>query len=198
MQDRDTDKKPEDSQKPRTTSMSRADWIDAAWKTLGQSSLDHVRVDRLARDMDVTRGSFYWHFKNRDDLIAAVLERWFDVLGLEQSMIPAIAGKTDPQEKLWTIYERVINGIDGAQYLVLRLWARNDPKTRDRLADEDARRLSHLVTLFAEIGFATPEAARRGAIYQSLMIGEYLRQGHLPQQERLRLARLQHEEMVPK
>ena len=52
------------------------DWIRAATDLLVTKSIDAVRVDVLAKQLDVTRGSFYWHFKNRDDLLHQVLQDW--------------------------------------------------------------------------------------------------------------------------
>ena len=68
--------------------LSREDWIEAAWQMLGRGGLDRVNVDALAKELKVTRGSFYWHFKNRDDLIKAILDYWNTLLGLAQSMEP--------------------------------------------------------------------------------------------------------------
>ena len=56
--------------------LSRVDWIEAARRQLIISGVDELKVDRLARKMKVTRGSFYWHFKNRKDLLDAVLQLW--------------------------------------------------------------------------------------------------------------------------
>lgn len=52
------------------------DWVRAATDLLVTKSIDAVRVDVLAKQLDVTRGSFYWHFKNRDDLLHQVLQDW--------------------------------------------------------------------------------------------------------------------------
>ena len=60
--------------KPRQ--LSREDWTEAARKQLVAAGIEEVKVDRLARKMKVTRGSFYWHFKNRKDLLDSVLRVW--------------------------------------------------------------------------------------------------------------------------
>src|SRR5690606_13043756 len=52
-------------------------WVDAGIEILVRESIEHVRVERLARELGVTKGSFYWHFKDREDLQAAILDRWF-------------------------------------------------------------------------------------------------------------------------
>ena len=60
---------------PRTQ-LTPNDWVRAATDLLVTKSIDAVRVDVLAKQLDVTRGSFYWHFKNRDDLLNQVLQDW--------------------------------------------------------------------------------------------------------------------------
>ena len=51
-------------------------WIDAATEVLVDQGIDHVRVDVLATQLQVTRGSFYWHFRDREDLLRRVLKAW--------------------------------------------------------------------------------------------------------------------------
>ena len=57
-------------------SLSREDWLDAARRVFVESGIDDVKIDRLAKAMKVTRGSFYWHFKDLEDLQGALLQDW--------------------------------------------------------------------------------------------------------------------------
>lgn len=176
--------------------LGREDWTQAAWEMLGKGSLDQVRVDALARRMKVTRGSFYWHFRDRDDLIEAILERWYASLGLDQSMLPALRDVSDPAQRLWVIYERVIREVGSSQFTALRLWARDNPSARKRLQAEDRKRLDHMVQQFRDMGFPPDEARARGDIYQALVQGEFMRNGALPLAERLQRAKTQHEALM--
>lgn len=54
-------------------------WADAALNELAAHGIDRVRVELLAKQLGVTKGSFYWHFKDRDALLARMLDRWRDV-----------------------------------------------------------------------------------------------------------------------
>src|SRR5689334_11922394 len=58
------------------TSLTAEDWADAALDALATGGLEAVAVEALARRLKVTKGSFYWHFGNRDELIKAALEAW--------------------------------------------------------------------------------------------------------------------------
>jgi len=61
---------------PRAGSVSAKDWVAASRKRLVQKGIASVKVEPLARDLGVTPGSFYWHFKNRRSLHRALLRDW--------------------------------------------------------------------------------------------------------------------------
>lgn len=75
-----------DSQAPRRRranaaekeQLSRDAWLDAASHAIAEGGFDNVRVLLLAKKLGVTRGSFYWHFKDHQDLIVSFLQRWRD------------------------------------------------------------------------------------------------------------------------
>src|SRR5690242_19694587 len=52
------------------------DWADAALAAIAEGGLAAVAVEPLAARLSTTKGSFYWHFANRDALMRAALERW--------------------------------------------------------------------------------------------------------------------------
>ena len=173
--------------------LGRQDWINAAWEALGHGTVEHVKVDRLSRDLKVTRGSFYWHFRDRQDLMNAVLESWFQLLGLEEAILPRLAATKDPADKLWAVYEHVVLTINGSQTIALRLWAQRTPRIRERIRREDNKRLEHYASLFRALDLDAAEAERYARTYYSLVMSEYFRNGTLPVAERLRLAREQHD-----
>src|SRR5262249_8469779 len=59
-----------------TTRLDRHAWIDAAYGVLVREGVEQVLVLPLARRLGVTRGSFYWHFKSRGELLEALVELW--------------------------------------------------------------------------------------------------------------------------
>ena len=61
---------------PRRERLSELDWVKAGLLALAERGVEGLRVDRLARDLGVTKGSFYWHFKNRDELFDALAKFW--------------------------------------------------------------------------------------------------------------------------
>src|SRR5687768_16979730 len=84
--------------------LSRDDWTEAALDALAGTGLAAVAVDPLARRLGATKGSFYWHFANRDELIDATLERWERRDTTE--VIAAIGALADPRERLVALGRR--------------------------------------------------------------------------------------------
>ena len=58
------------------SSLSKEDWLRVALDVLNERGVDSVKVLPLSKALGVTRGSFYWHFKDRDDLLKQMLEYW--------------------------------------------------------------------------------------------------------------------------
>jgi AcrR family transcriptional regulator len=76
--------------------LGREDWLRAARLALLRGGVEAVRVERLARDLGVTKGSFYWHFKDRDELLEFLLREW-------ESEVPEIlseVGRGSENEKI--------------------------------------------------------------------------------------------------
>src|ERR1700735_2469777 len=56
--------------------LTRDDWITAALDAIAEGGLAAVGVEPLAVGLGATKGSFYWHFENRDALLEAAISRW--------------------------------------------------------------------------------------------------------------------------
>lgn len=61
------------------TKLAASDWLEAALQALAESGISAVAVEPLAKKMKVTKGSFYWHFKNRKNLLDEVLTYWENI-----------------------------------------------------------------------------------------------------------------------
>ena len=173
-----------------TESLTRDDWISAAWDMLGENGLDGVRVEPLARRLGVTKGSFYWHFKDPQQLMEALLDRWFSIW--DDQMLPDMEEAANPADRIWALFESVLGRLTRGQTVSLRMMSHSDADVARRIDERDAQRLSFLTSQLVEIGFAPDEARVRGQVYQTIMTGEYLRSGGLPLEERVARARSYH------
>ena len=157
-------------------------WVEAATAVLVDQGIDRVRVDMLATQLGVTRGSFYWHFRDRDELLQRVLQRWRE-LATEQLTKRLETARDDPAQQLRDVVSLPFRGRAAARAarieLAIRAWARRDDKARQAVDEADARRLDHHTRIFEALGFAGDEAAMRGFLLYSYELAESLlnRQG---------------------
>lgn len=170
--------------------LTREAWISGAWDMLGETGLDGVRVEPLAKNLGVTKGSFYWHFKDRQELLDALLDRWFAIW--DDQMSPDIDGNGTAADRIWALIESVIRRTTRGQTISLRLLSHKDPDVALRIEERDAQRLAFLMQRLKEIGFSHEEARVRGQLYQAIMTGEFLRSGGFPLDERLARAQEYH------
>jgi AcrR family transcriptional regulator len=155
----------------KTERLGQQHWIDAALRTLAGEGVESVRVERLAGDLKVTKGSFYWHFANREALLRAVLEAWEaratnDII----KMVEAVGG--DAKARLRTLGMEVF-GSDGRLDRQIRAWSAHDPVAREAQERIDARRLDYLERLFGEMGFAKDAARARALFSYQALIGQF-------------------------
>jgi AcrR family transcriptional regulator len=157
---------------PYSTAMalSREDWTAAALDALAEVGLSAVAIDPLARRLGTTKGSFYWHFSSRDELIAATLELWErrDTLDL----LAALAAIDDPQERLVALareaYGTAARGTDPQAGV---LAAASDPRVGPVLERVTVARLAALEELFGDVGLEPAEARRRARVAYALYVG---------------------------
>lgn len=142
------------------------DWIEAALRILAEQGVDGVRVEPLAKNLGVTKGSFYWHFKDRDALLERLLDQWRRHATLD--IIERLERSADSVARLKHLLRLPFHGEKsdrGAEVeLSIRLWGRRDPAARAALQEVDKLRLKYIQNLLEEIGIKRSEAIPR-AIY---------------------------------
>lgn len=170
------------SSKPAAKSqLTPADWIKAAEQVLIHKSIDAVRVDSLAKDLNVTRGSFYWHFKDREGLLRQLLQAWRD--GATEQIIDRFERRNiKPRELLRDLLALPFHGNaakDAASTeLAIRAWARRDEMARHFVDEVDAKRQAYIAQCFSALGFDIPESRTRAFMLYSFMLAESLLADH--------------------
>ncbi len=176
--------------KNEISKLGRQDWIDLGLRVIAESGVEAVRVEPLAKLLDVTKGSFYWHFKNRDELLEAILHDW--VSRETDSIIEKVeVAGGDASAKLLHLFELAIQD-DGQVENAIRAWAVNDSKAAAVLNQVDQRRLGYTKDLFLEVGFTPFEAMVRARMAYYSLIGEYTLDTRTNQSDRLAGVRLEH------
>jgi AcrR family transcriptional regulator len=157
-----------------TARTPRTHWIDAGLRALAAGGPDAVRVETLARGLGVTKGGFYWHFKDRQALLDAMLAAWEERFVDEViSQVEAEGG--DPRAKLRHLFALASDaGRPLLQVeLAVRDWARRDPEVAEGLKRVDERRIGYLRELFAEICDDEDEVEARCLLVMSLFVGSH-------------------------
>jgi AcrR family transcriptional regulator len=81
--------------------LGREQWLRAARLALLKGGVEEVRVERMARDLHVTKGSFYWHFKDREELLNVLLREWEQEL--LEDIIPRLKGRRGREALLFLL-----------------------------------------------------------------------------------------------
>ena len=152
-------------------------WIEAATEVLVNQGIDHVRVDLLAQQLNVTRGSFYWHFRDREELLRSVLRNWHQ-MATELLTLRLEHAHSDPREQLRDVISLPFRGRSAARAarieLAIRAWARRDDMARHAVDEADANRIAYIAQVFSGLGFAPAEARSRAFLLYSYVVAESL------------------------
>jgi AcrR family transcriptional regulator len=153
---------------PPTTHLEREDWIAAGLEALERDGVEAVAVVGLARGLGVTRGSFYWHFGSRDELLAAVLERW--ELEHSAAVLDELATIADPRERLGALLDRAVR--KPPTYFARLLDAeQREPLVAAALARSADARTAAIAAACRELGLAPAEARRRALLAYAAYVG---------------------------
>jgi len=155
--------------------LSRDHWLDAAFRAVVDGGFDNVRVLVLAKQLGVTRGSFYWHFVDHAELVTALLARWRErELASHQSV--ASVADADPQKDLELVLEAALAhaGVDLENMrfeLALRGLGRRDAKVAAMLIEVDQLRLRLFAGKFLRLTGEQRSANDLAALFYLAIIG---------------------------
>ncbi|MEW6734896.1 MAG: TetR/AcrR family transcriptional regulator [Acidobacteriota bacterium] len=156
------------------SNLSREDWLRAARLALLKGGPAAVRIEKIARDLKITKGSFYWHFKDREELFEALLHEWEE----EKSLLVNVISKNNLAEAMSSLFnelqQRVILSERGEwpSDAAIFAWASVSPKVAKRVNKEEQRRIELLKQLIG-----VPELAEY--IYMAYL-GFILRRRRVP------------------
>jgi AcrR family transcriptional regulator len=140
--------------------LNRDSWIDAALTLLLQSGPDAVAVQPIARQLGTTKGSFYWHFSSRDDLLRATLTRWETAAG--DDLIASVDARTaNSGKKAEAFVEEVTAGERPGELMLLA--GTNHPDVAAAVERVARKRIDYLARQLRNSGL-TPAAAQRRAL----------------------------------
>ena len=130
--------------------LSREDWVKAASNLIAQEGVQAVAVEPLALALGVTKGSFYWHFQNRDELIHAALEAWEQ--DQSDDVVSRYAGIADPRRRLRVLLFAAFEDQENGKFFAALAVSSEDPRVQPYLRRATERRLAFGVEAFQALG----------------------------------------------
>jgi AcrR family transcriptional regulator len=149
----------------------RGAWVEVALQALARGGPDAVRVEALATSLGVSKGGFYWHFKDRQGLLEEMLDAWEKAV-VEDVIASVESQPADPRAKLQQLFE-LAPSVDFSVELALRDWSRRDGDVAERLHRIDNRRMAYLRSLFGQFCADADDVEARSMLAFSLFIGSY-------------------------
>tara|TARA_R110002020_G_scaffold24826_3_gene81134 strand:+ start:759 stop:1403 length:645 start_codon:yes stop_codon:yes gene_type:complete len=155
--------------------LTREDWMKAAFQLLERSGAAAVRVDHLCRELGVTKGSFYWHFTDLAALKAAMAAHW-----RRAATADVIAAMTSAELTPRALFIRLIEHVlarpardpgGPATEAVMRHWSAGDRAVEAAVRQADSDRVAFLTLQMRGAGLAGPEARSQAAFLCATLIG---------------------------
>ncbi len=147
-------------------------WLQAAHDLLVESGVDAVRIQPLAKRLNIARTSFYWHFKDRETLLAALADRWSarTTTGLIAACAAYAESKTEAMLNVISCFLDD-SAFDSRLEFAIRSWALQDGSIMARLHAEDTIRIAALIDLYHRWGYTTVDADTRARAVYLTQIG---------------------------
>jgi AcrR family transcriptional regulator len=125
-------------------------WVEAALDVLADSGVEAVRIEPLAKVLGVTKGSFYWHFKDRPALLAAMLATWRAraTLSIIDRLERDVVRPQDRLRELIALPRKGSRAARGADIeAAMRFWGRTDPSAASAVREIDLQRIDYIKSL---------------------------------------------------
>lgn len=151
--------------------LTKSEWLRHGLRTLADEGSNALKVGPMAAKLEVSRGSFYWHFRDIADFRSQLLRSWQE-RATEQVIEELEAEKTEP-DRLKRLVQRAYAGkprLDRA----IRSWAAEDEEVAAVVASVDARRVAYVAELLAAAGVKGQRAPNRAAFLYWAYLGQAL------------------------
>lgn len=154
--------------------LSKDIWLSHTLVKIGEVGIANIKIESLARDLQVTKGSFYWHFKDRDSLLSETLSYWYN------SATKAIGrvGKRDfddPLNRLEYFYTLALNrrpDVPGGPIeRALHEWGRVSEIAAETIRRVDQDRISLIAEAYVEMGKSENQARQIARMALASIVG---------------------------
>jgi AcrR family transcriptional regulator len=150
--------------------LGREDWLIRSLEVIAKKG-GRFRIEEFARELGVTKGSFYWHFRGRPDFVLAVVEYWADYFTTRVTReVTAVRG--DTRDRLRAVMDIVTREELGKYDVAFLSWAAHSPDIARVVKKVFKTRMDFVGALFAEMGFTGVEHEMRTRSFVSYMLAQ--------------------------
>ncbi|MEA2116473.1 MAG: TetR/AcrR family transcriptional regulator [Thermodesulfobacteriota bacterium] len=171
--------------------ISKNQWLAKALDMFETDGFEAVKIEKLAKQLGTSRSGFYYHFKNRQDLLQHLLAYWAEeytsVITDNQNL-----QNLDAEQRLWTTMELVREKKLPKYDLAMTAWAKVDPIVRKVVKKVVKMRLDYTRSIFRELGFLGDELEMRARLFLCYYAWEETMFADSNENENSRLQKLRH------
>jgi len=146
------------------------DWIEAGFAVLAESGPNALRIDALCERLNVTKGSFYWHFADMPTYRSALVKAWGSLHDRNRRQFEKTLD-VDPRERLKMMIQTWVAPQHWQLERAMRVWALTDDAVLASVQQSDARVLRAVRQAFVDCGFGPEEAALRSFVVFAAGVG---------------------------
>ena len=148
----------------RRRGVSKAEWLETGLQALSGGGVAALTVEGLAKSLGIAKAGFYWHFKNRDDLLRQLLGYWTHELTEVVTSNPELLA-LKPKSRLIKTAEVIIDYELGRYDMAIRQWALQDSDADRAVRKVNRLRLDFVRKAFSELGFKGEDLEMRTMLF---------------------------------
>lgn len=171
--------------------LTATDWLDCALQELMTQGYAALKAQPLAKKLNVTRGSFYYHFESLADFHAAIIRHWSATT--TSPLIADLAEHATPQDALQALLSITLKSGERLER-AMRSWATVDAQVAAGVKEVDDARISYAEALLQACGVAPADAKPRATLLYWAAIGRLMmpfpENSHLSEDETARITTL--------
>ena len=151
------------------TKVGKDDWTRAALEVIAVEGVGGVKVESLADRLGITKGSFYWHFTDRRDLIEGALELWYRLATAD--VIERLDRIVDPERRLRALFAESFGDVVNGPIDALLIGHADDPLVGPTVIRVTTERLEFLTRAYRDLGLPRARAAARARLAYAAYLG---------------------------
>jgi AcrR family transcriptional regulator len=151
------------SKQTKRRRVTKEQWLSKALELFTQQGEPGVRIEHLARELGIAKAGFYWHFKDREDLLDQLLDFWaheYTEVITDNTNLRTLEPADRLLETMQIIHENSLGELDAH----FHVWSMKSHSVRRRVRGVMRKRLDYFKSVFIELGFTGDELETRARL----------------------------------